>query len=195
MLINFIIVLISEYVCIYIKSSHCIHSFFYFLAVSKVTPPAMNEIDETITILWEPTFHIFTSIPVILPQSSPPQGLWDLSSPTRNWTQATAMKELILITGPSGKSLYPLNVHSTVNYNSVREKEQKSSKRYRQNHKAYPWKTAHGPSYDRDSAFNSWRQRHEEMWDNEREQNQGHRSAMGLDTPPGQGTGKEDAIH
>ena len=121
--------------------------------------------------------------------------LWDLSSPTRNWTQATAMKELILITGPSGKSLYPLNVHSTVNYNSVREKEQKSSKRYRQNHKAYPWKTAHGPGYDRDSAFNSWRQRHEEMWDHEREQNQGHRSAMGLDTPPGQGTGKEDAIH
>ena len=141
------------------------------------------------------SFHIFTSIPVILPQSSPPQGLWDLSSPTRNWTQATAMKELILITGPSGKSLYPLNVHSTVNYNSVREKEQKSSKRYRQNHKAYPWKTAHGPGYDRDSAFNSWRQRHEEMWDHEREQNQGHRSAMGLDTPPGQGTGKEDAIH
>ena len=31
------------------------------------------------------------------------------------------MKELILITGPSGNSLYTLNVYSTVNYNSIND--------------------------------------------------------------------------
>ena len=38
------------------------------------------------------------------------------------------MKELILITGPSGNSLYTLNVYSTVNYNSIREKEKRDLK-------------------------------------------------------------------
>lgn len=35
------------------------------------------------------------------------------------------MKELILITGPSGNSLYTLNVYSTVNYNAIREKQKR----------------------------------------------------------------------
>ena len=38
------------------------------------------------------------------------------------------MKELILITGPSGNFLYTLNVYSTVNYNSIREKEKRDLK-------------------------------------------------------------------